>query len=140
MHKGTEHFVVNFIALILLAIGLDRLMPGHLVKIISLSSIGLGIILLLLPKVTYYCGLSGLLNTLLVVILMRLWRTSSSKIFINLLVLGYTSKLLYEMLGGHSVIGGLHWETLPEAHVTGAVLGLIYSLVNQWKATQEYSC
>jgi membrane associated rhomboid family serine protease len=93
-----------------------------------LQSIGFYV---LLPQVTAYVGLSGVIHTLYVVGALRLLQQPKERIFAVVLLCLVTLKLLTERLGqGISVteqmIGG---HVLIEAHLFGAVIGLVYEVI-----------
>ena len=84
-----------------------------------------------MPHVTAYVGLSGVIHSLYVVGALRLLEQPNGRVFSVVLLCLVTLKLLTERLEqGISVteqmIGG---HVLIEAHLFGAVIGLLYEFV-----------
>jgi rhomboid family GlyGly-CTERM serine protease len=75
-----------------------------------------------------YCGLSGLLNTLLAAGLMQQWRTSRSGLVV---VIGFaaTLKIALEALHDQALFTATAWPSVPQAHAAGLSAGIIISLV-----------
>lgn len=75
-----------------------------------------------------YCGLSGLLNTLLAAGLMQQWRTSRSVLVV---VIGFagTLKIALEALHDQALFTATAWPSVPQAHAAGLSAGIIISLV-----------
>ncbi len=83
-----------------------------------------------LPGLERYCGLSGVLNTLMVVALADLWRRFRQPVFpaVGLLL---TLKLGVEMAMGQSVLIEPDWPGVPLAHVAGCLGGLAFLMVDR---------
>lgn len=75
-----------------------------------------------LSSLDYYCGLSGVLNTLLVVALWIAWQEYQSK-WVIISALLCTAKTLLEINFNHSLLVHIQWPPYPEAHLTGALAG-----------------
>ncbi len=133
VHSNYIHLLLNMLALALVLILFENLLRVrdwlYLIVISAvLQSIGFYV---LLPQVTAYVGLSGVLHTLYVVGALRLLQQPNERIFATILLCLVTLKLLTERLGqGISVteqmIGG---HVLTEAHLFGAIIGLMYEFV-----------
>ncbi|MBK7300377.1 MAG: rhombosortase [Moraxellaceae bacterium] len=133
VHSNYIHLLLNMLALALVLILFDSLLRGReWLYLIALSSVLQSIgFYVLLPNVTAYVGLSGVLHTLYVVGALRLLQQPNERIFATILLCLVTLKLLTERLGqGISVteqmIGG---HVLTEAHLFGAIIGLMYEFV-----------
>jgi rhomboid family GlyGly-CTERM serine protease len=93
-------------------------------------SLGSGIaavnILLLSPfsHLHYYCGLSGVLNTLLVVALWLEWATSRS-LLVGALAVGCVAKVTTELVLGAAILTELSWPAYPWSHLAGLIGGLL---------------
>lgn len=83
-------------------------------------------ILLLSPfsQLDYYCGLSGVLNTLLLVVLWYEWRRTRSWLVIAV-TLGAVAKTLIEVSTGDSVLTHIDWPPYAWSHVAGLIGGLL---------------
>ena len=82
--------------------------------------------LLLMPfsQLEYYCGLSGVLNTLLLVALWLEWRfTRSWLIFV--ITCGVIAKTVIEVSQGTSILTHISWPPYAWSHVAGLIGGSI---------------
>lgn len=72
-----------------------------------------------------YCGLSGMLNGLLIVLLARMWQENRHPAlpFIGLIAI---AKILFETARREAVFTHLSWAGFPEAHGAGLVTGIIF--------------
>jgi len=89
-------------------------------------------VLLLSPfsQLDYYCGLSGVLNTLLLVVLWFEWRRTHSWLVI-FITLGAAAKTLIEVSSGESLLTHIDWPPYAWSHVAGLVGGLLVVLTQQ---------
>ena len=133
VHSNYIHLLLNMLALALVLILFDNLLRVrdwlYLIALSAvLQSVGFYVVL---PQVTAYVGLSGVIHTLYVVGALRLLQQPNGRVFSVVLLCLVTLKLLTERLEqGISVteqmIGG---HVLIEAHLFGAVIGLLYEFV-----------
>lgn len=77
-----------------------------------------------MPTLDLYCGLSGVLNTLFVVMLADLWAAHRHPIF-PLAGIALCIKLAYEIHAGQSLIVATAWPATPLAHLAGTLGGLL---------------
>ena len=82
---------------------------------------------LFIPSLDFYCGLSGILNTLLFVILIDGWRRSRKLIF-PLVFVGATAKIALELFQASAIFTHTIWPAIPEAHLAGALAAVMISL------------
>lgn len=121
IHADHEHLAWNIIALLALGSILEVRS-----KALLLASLGTGIIavdaLLLSPLSTlqYYCGLSGVLNTLLGATLWVLWTETRSK-WIIALAIASIIKMLFELLLNQSLLTNVSWLPYPLSHLAGFI-------------------
>lgn len=132
VHANYIHLLLNMLALALVLLLFEGLLRVRdWLYLITLSSILQSLAFyVLLPHVTAYVGLSGVIHTLYVVGALRLWLQGNEHILAVILLCLVTLKLLTEFLGqGISIteqmIGG---HVLIQAHLFGAVIGLIYGV------------
>ena len=78
----------------------------------------------LIPGLDFYCGLSGILNTLLFVILIDGWRRSRQLIF-PLVAIGAIAKIAFELVHSSAIFTHTSWPSIPEAHLAGALAAVI---------------
>ena len=121
MHTDFNHLAWNVGALALLASVIEK----HSRKLLSCSILTglLSVDLLLLcplGEVARYCGLSGLLNTLMGVALFLLWKRTRSHLVI-LVGLLCALKIAMEMLLGQSLFTDISWPPYAPAHLAGIV-------------------
>jgi len=97
--------------------------------------------LLLSPfsQLDYYCGLSGVLNSLLLVVLWFEWRRTHSWLVVFITV-GAVAKTLIEVASGESLLTHIDWPPYAWSHVAGLIGGLLVVLTQQKRLhTPPYS-
>jgi len=77
-----------------------------------------------MPSLDLYCGLSGVLNTLFVIMLTDLWAAHRHPIF-PCAGIALCIKLGCEIHAGQSLIIATAWPTTPLAHLAGGLGGLL---------------
>ncbi len=87
------------------------------------------------PTLEYYCGLSGILNSLLAVGLAQVWRATHHPLvwFTGLCA---ATKVVIEINSGRSLLTDTTWASVPEAHAIGLVSGLA-AIGIHWAALQS---
>jgi len=125
VHSDAGHMTWNIGALILIGLLLEeygrlRMMAAVLAGILAVDA-GLwwG-----MTDIQRYCGLSGMLNALLVVALAEGWRRYRHGLFVAAAGL-YFAKLVTEAMSDHALFVQTSWPSLPLAHVWGCLGGLI---------------
>lgn len=125
MHADLEHLVWNCLGLGVLGMLIEihsrtMLCISLVVGITSVSA------LLMLPNIhlNYYCGLSGVLNTLLVVAIWNEWLATRSWLILAV-ALGSLGKVLIELLIGDSVLTHISWPPYTWSHLAGLIGGLL---------------
>lgn len=122
IHADSGHLIWNVLALVVLSAMIER-RSRHLLQL----SLGIGIvcvdILLVSPFSTLqlYCGLSGVLNTLLGVALYIYWRETGSSLVILAAIL-CLAKVALEVGAGQSIFTDISWPPFALAHLAG-ILG-----------------
>ena len=140
VHTDSQHLAWNLAALLLLgsyverAFGWQRMLRALLV---GASVTGLSIALLM-PSIGFYCGLSGVLNTLLLLAMYGLWRVRASPL-IWLLGIGSLLKITAELLLGQALLTHTAWASLPEAHLAGWLAGVVCVLGLAWRNRSQGS-
>ena len=124
MHADLQHLWWNCLALAVLGTLLEYRSRATL-----LAALGVGIVfvsaILLTPfsQLEYYCGLSGVLNTLLLVALWLEWKATRSWLII-VLSGGIILKTLVEVTRGISIMTHISWPPYAWSHVAGMIGGL----------------
>ena len=119
MHADGQHLMWNLMGLAILGTMIER----HS-RTMLLLSLGMGILavnlLLLSPfsELQRYCGLSGVLNTLLGVVLYCRWRETRS-IVVPIVGVLSVAKIFVEIQVGTSLFTDISWPPYPLAHLAG---------------------
>ncbi len=75
-----------------------------------------------------YCGLSGMLNGLLVVLLVRIWQENRHPM-LPLIGLVAVLKIIVETTTQEAIFTHLSWAGFPEAHGAGLVTGILFLVI-----------
>ncbi len=75
-----------------------------------------------------YCGLSGLLNSLLATGIYVLWRERRDPVVL-LVAAGAVAKITFEGLSGQAVFTYVAWPSVPIVHGVGFATGLIMAVL-----------
>lgn len=124
-HADTEHLSLNVIALVVLGCIIESRS-----KRLLLSSMIVGVVSVTLflyspwSNISLYCGLSGLLNTLLVIALWLLWQETKSKWVMATFLVCFL-KIIIEIYLKQSLISHISWPPSPESHLAGFVGGIM---------------
>lgn len=124
IHCDVEHLVWNILAFTILAAYLEFKSRILLIYSVVAGIIGVTGWLILDHSVTYYCGLSGVLNGLFIVILYQLYHDYKNPLIYGM-VIGYALKLILEVSVQASIIMDSSWPSLPLAHIAGAISGVV---------------
>ncbi|MCW8825778.1 MAG: rhombosortase [Gammaproteobacteria bacterium] len=145
VHSDGEHAFWDIFALLLIGALLEQ---RGLTKFMTATVTGLFAVNIWLiwgiPELTYYCGLSGILNTLLAVFLIELWfdlkkpkrqgnNSSNSKKMdftaLAILITGVSilGKILVEINLGQALFTDTAWPGVPSVHLAGVVGGVLYT-------------
>jgi len=125
IHADWEHLLWNCLGLAVLGLLIE-----HRSRTMLWAALGAGIVsvsaLLLTPfsQLEYYCGLSGVLNTLLLVALWLEWQVSRSGLII-LIACGSVAKAVTEVALGASIVTHISWPPYAWSHVAGLIGGLL---------------
>lgn len=125
VHADLEHLLWNCLGLAVLGMLIE-----HRSRFILWAALGAGITsvsaLLLTPfsPLDYYCGLSGVLNTLLLVALWLEWQRSRSWLIL-VIGCGSIAKTVIELSLGTSLVTHISWPPYAWSHVAGLIADLI---------------
>ena len=129
VHADLEHLAWNLIAFGILGWMIETSL-GHL-KLYTALMAGMCIVNAwvwwFIPSLDFYCGLSGILNTLLFVILLDGWLKTRQVIFL-LVAVAATSKIAFELFQASAIFTNTSWPAVPEAHLAGALAAVIVML------------
>lgn len=136
VHVDMNHLLWNALGLLVLGVLIER----HSRRLLALALVA-GIVavnlLLLVSGLDYYCGLSGVLNTLLVMALWLEWRSTRSW-WVVAIALACIVKVMVEISLGDSVISKISWPPYAWSHLAGMAGGAItYLVVRNWTRFAE---
>jgi len=80
------------------------------------------------PTLYHYCGLSGILNSLLIVGLLQLWCNWRHPLIL-LAGVGAAAKILVEINTGQAILTQTAWPSVPAVHAVGFLCGLMLAWV-----------
>ena len=125
VHSDPAHAVWDISALLLLGALFETRLKWRLPMVLLLTSLGVDAWLWWgEPALGYYCGLSGILNGLLVVGLLQLWRDTRHPVVL-LTALAAILKIYVEINTGQSLVTQTAWPSVPVAHAAGYLSGLV---------------
>jgi rhomboid family GlyGly-CTERM serine protease len=152
VHSDLEHASWDIAALLILGLLFESRLKGELFAVLALGILGIDLWLWhAAPSVSYYCGLSGILNGLLALGLLRLWRETRHPL-IWLTGLGAVIKIIWETVSGGALLTATAWPSLPEVHGVGFFCGLLFAasllllnrrevarlgLANRWSSVRQ---
>jgi len=125
LHADGGHLYWNLVALLLLGSMVELRSRTLLIAALLSGSAGVAAMLWLAsPALGYYCGLSGVLNALLLPAQVTVRRPADNGLLwlIGVLSLG---KILVELASGQALFTHTLWASVPEAHLAGWLAGLL---------------
>lgn len=125
MHSDGTHAFWNIGALTLLGTLLEKRLHGNLILALVIGILGVDLWLWWGDgRLLYYCGLSGILNTLLAVGLVHLWYDLRQPL-VWLVGIGAVAKIVVEISAGQGLLTQTAWPSVPEVHAAGFLSGLV---------------
>lgn len=125
VHSDLAHIVWNGVALLVLGFVFEPYLGWRTIPILIAGTLAVDAWLWWgVPSLQLYCGLSGILNTLLVAGLFLRWRTDPHWVLLAI-GLAAAAKISLETILGVAVLTDTTWPALPSAHAAGFVMGLI---------------
>lgn len=121
LHADSVHLAWNAGALLILGGLIERHSRPLLVWSILAGTVGVDLLLVSpVGGLTRYCGLSGILNTLLGVVLLLQWRHTRSMAVVLVAVL-CALKIGVELSLGESLFTHISWPPYAPAHLAGLI-------------------
>ncbi len=131
VHGDVQHALWNITALAILAAILERRGACYLGWVVAF---GIAAVDLWLwwgtSSLEWYCGLSGLLNTLLVVVLIDVW-LETRRPLVAIIGVMLVAKLTLEIALNQALFTHTAWPSVPWAHAAGFAGGLLFGLINR---------
>lgn len=129
VHSDSEHALWDIGALLVLGLLFESRLKGEIFGALALGTLGIDLWLWYVePSLAYYCGLSGILNGLLALGLVRWWRQQPHPL-VWMTGLGAVLKIAWEMAAGEALLTATAWPSVPEVHAVGFVCGLLLAAV-----------
>lgn len=134
-HADLGHLFWNGLGLAVLGAMIERRSASLLWISLGTGLVSVNVLLLSpFSQVEYYCGLSGVLNTLLVVVLWLEWRSSRSWL-VAATALACLLKVVIEISLGTSVLTNISWPPYAWSHAAGLVGGL--TILRGWSQIEQ---
>lgn len=135
MHADADHLIWNVSALALLSALIEAQSRRLLLWSLLIGMVSVDLLLVSpLSDVARYCGLSGVLNTLLGVALFLHWRRTQSRLVIGVGLL-CVLKIMVELLTSQSLFTTISWPPFALAHLAG-ILGTPIALLLGYSDTR----
>lgn len=133
VHSDAQHLLWDVSALVVIGWMLERHRPaifgsGFLAGLLAVDAwLWLG-----MPELERYCGLSGVLHAVLLLLLAALWRTTPKSLVITMgfLIVG---KVVLESWTHQALLTDTAWPSVPSAHLAGLCAGLAVFLLDNAK-------
>lgn len=138
VHSDLQHAAWDIAALLLFGALFEARLQWRLPLVLLVASIGVDAWLWWgVPTLRYYCGLSGILNALLVYGLVQLWRESRHPVAL-LTGVGAALKIVVEIGAGQALLTATAWPSVPTAHAAGFLCGLVAAAVGWSSVSAAY--
>ena len=139
MHADMQHLIWNCLGLLVLGTLIERFsrLDWWISLLVGIASVNM---LLLSPyaQIDHYIGLSGVLNTMLVVALWKEWHQSRSWWVVSIFFT-CVAKVVLEVNRGESVLTNISWPPYAWAHVAGLLGGIILVCSSELVGTRIHS-
>jgi len=128
VHSDAEHALWDIAALGILSVILDKQSRVLLIISLTLGTFGVDIwIWYINESLDYYCGLSGILNTVFISVIFSLWEKTENSI-LWIIFTGAVAKVLLEIITSQAVFTQTAWPSVPEVHAVGLLIGIVTML------------
>ena len=129
VHSDLAHAAWDIAALLLLGALFEERLQWRLPLALLVGTVGVDAWLWWgAPALSYYCGLSGILNSLLIVGLLQLWRDLRHPL---ILFTGAAAvvKIMVEINMGQALLTQTAWPSVPAVHAVGFLCGLVMASI-----------
>ena len=128
IHADLNHLLWNCLGFAVLGCYLENISRRLLLASLLMGMFSVNLLLLSdFCQLDYYCGLSGILNTLLFTALWIYWKRTRSRTAIVVSILCF-AKLLIELTMHESLLSDISLEPYTPSHLAGSVGGLVLIL------------
>lgn len=130
MHADAQHLFWNCLGLAVLGTLIEWHSRTALWVSLGVGAVAVSALLMSpLSELEYYCGLSGVLNTLLLTALWLEWSRTRSWVIIAI-ACGSILKVAIEVASGESVVTHISWPPYAWSHVAGLAGGVLLILLH----------
>ncbi|MGD2056823.1 MAG: rhombosortase, partial [Gammaproteobacteria bacterium] len=127
IHGDGGHLLWNLLALVLLGWLLETLQVRWLALALGAGMAGVDAWLWWGDAgLRYYCGLSGILNSVLAAYLLLSWRARRHPVLAGIAIVA-VGKVLIEIARHEALLTDTLWPGVPEAHAAGLLAGLLFA-------------
>lgn len=126
VHSDIEHLAWNVGAFILLGTIIEQHSKRCLLLALGVGLVSVNAYLLTFYNLNAYIGLSGVLNTVLIVALFHLCQKPNYRAAAIWTLILSMIKIVYELYSGASVFSSISWSAVPEAHLAGWLGGVVF--------------
>ncbi len=139
VHSDSRHAIWNIAALSILGSLFEYRLKHRIFTELLLASLLLSVwIGRYMPELQAYCGLSGILNTLLVTGAIALWQRYRSMSLLLIPGLALVKNLI-ELFSQQAIFTHTAWPSVPQAHLVGMGIGLLLVLLRSGFSSQARS-
>ena len=144
VHISTEHLIWNVAAFSILSSIIEQTSKQDVFLALGVGMLGVNFYLLFLFPLAAYAGLSGVLNTLLVVALYHLSSKENYAAAAMLTLVASMAKVILELTTSSSIFSSLPWPAVPQAHLVGwlvgaAFVGVQHGIKDRWNIKVQNS-
>ncbi len=134
VHSDTQHLILNLAVFIILSALIEQHSRLLLFTALFTGIVFINLYLFSSNEVINYAGLSGVLNTLLIMALYQQWQLHTKPLsltgyFSTSIYLISSAKIMYKLYTRDSLFSHTLWPSLPQAHLVGFIAGTILVLL-----------
>lgn len=130
VHSDGEHLVWNVAGLLVLGWLFEPLLQKRLLVVLLIGTVGVDLAIWhALPELELYCGLSGILNSLLAAGLCQMWRETRAPLVI-VTGAGAVAKIAIETLSTTALFTQSTWPSVPPVHAAGFAAGILWWMLS----------
>ncbi len=131
VHSDHQHALWDIAALLIIGAMTEHYLKQNLFPILIASSAIISAWLwFFMPEISHYCGLSGILHSLLVIGFYQLRQRHHVHEFFIIILLSI-GKTIFELIHGAAIFTNTVWPALPESHLAGIIFAMIYLIIKR---------
>ena len=139
-HTDASHLAWNSAALLMIGSLLEQRIGKAIAGVYAVGVLSVNVYLLSTPDLAAYCGLSGVLNTLLIAFLATLIQDKTTRWIGVVSVLLALAKILIEMHLSQALFTQPAWPSVPLAHLYGFMGGVLWAFTKLIFIKQKGDC